>query len=101
MADFLLCNAKLGKNFIVETHSEYLIKRLCLRIAQFQEEDLSKLINIYFVTPNEENNGARIVDVKINEFGEILEWPKGFFDEDEDVKILNAGYNKKNAQKGD
>jgi len=95
LGDFLLCNAKLGKNFMVETHSEYLIKRLCLRIAQFKVEDLSKLISIYFVTPNENNRGSQIVEVRINEYGEILEWPKGFFDENDSAKILRAGHQKR------
>jgi len=32
LADFILCNAQLKKNFVIETHSEHFIKRLCLRM---------------------------------------------------------------------
>ncbi len=95
LADFLLCNAYLGKKFIIETHSEHLIKRLCLRIAQFKDIDLSKLISVYFIIPNQINGGSDIIDVKINEFGRILNWPKGFFDENEDGKLLEESYKKK------
>lgn len=94
LADFILCNAKLGKRFIIETHSEHLIKRLCLRIAQYMEEDLSKLVSIYFVVPNENLEGANIVDVEINEYGRIINWPLGFFDDDEDRLLLEASYKK-------
>jgi len=98
LADFILCNAKLGKRFIVETHSEYFIKRLCLRIAQFLDEDLSKLVSIYFVVPNENFEGASIVDVEINEYGRIINWPKGFFDDEEDRLLLEAIYQKEKSK---
>lgn len=95
LADFILCNAQLGKRFIIETHSEHFIKRLSLRIAQYMEEDLSKLVSIYFIVPNENLEGANIVDVELNEYGRIVNWPLGFFDDDEDRLLLEASYQKK------
>ncbi len=95
LADFILCNAQLKKKFIIETHSEHFIKRLCLRIAQFKDIDLSKLISIYFVVSNTSKKGADIVDVKINEFGRIKNWPIGFFDDNEDQQIFEESLKKK------
>ncbi len=94
LADFILCNSKLGKNFIIETHSEYFLKRLCLRIAQFKDQDLSKLISMFFIVKNSDGRGSKIIDVEIDEFGSIIKWPKGFFDENEDALILKAGVRK-------
>lgn len=94
LADFILCNAKLGKKFMIETHSEYFIKRLCLRIAQFKEIDLSKLISVHFIVPKDIEYGSKIVDVEIDEYGKILKWPKGFFDDNIDGHILRASLKK-------
>jgi len=95
LADFILCNTQLKKNFIIETHSEHFIKRLCLRIAQFKEVDLSKLISIYFIVPNINKRGSDIVDVQIDEFGRIQNWPIGFFDDNEDQQIFEESRKKK------
>ena len=100
LADFILCNAQLKKNFIIETHSEHFIKRLCLRIAQFKELDISKQISIYFIVSNTKNDGADIVEVQIDEFGKIKNWPLGFFDENEDQLILEESFKKRNYKNG-
>jgi len=94
LADFILCNAHLNKKFMIETHSEYFLKRLCLRIAQSKDIDLSNLINIYFIVPDVNGRGSKIVDVNIDEFGRILNWPKGFFDDNDDGLILEASMKK-------
>ncbi len=95
LADFILCNAQLKKKFIIETHSEHFIKRLCLRIAQFKDIDLSKLISIYFVVSNTKIKGADIIDVQIDEFGRIKNWPIGFFDDNEDQQIFEESHKKR------
>lgn len=95
LADFILCNAQLNKKFIIETHSEHFIKRLCLRIAQFKEIDLSKLISIYFLVSNTNKKGADIVDVQIDEFGRIKNWPIGFFDSNIDQQIFEESLKKR------
>jgi len=95
LADFILCNAQLKKKFIIETHSEHFIKRLCLRIAQFKDIDLSKLISIYFIVSNTNKKGADIVDVQIDEFGRVKNWPIGFFDDNEDQQIFEESLKKR------
>lgn len=99
LADFILCNAKNNKNFIIETHSDHFVKRLCLRIAQSSNDDLSKMIGIYFVVPTKD--GTRIMEIEIDEFGDILNWPKGFFDESEDGLIIQAAYLKKKLKESE
>jgi predicted ATPase len=68
--------------FIIESHSEHFLRRLQLRIA---EEELSQEDTaLYFV--HGEDDGARIEELAVDEYGNITNWPEGFFgDEMADV----------------
>ena len=80
LGDFFLSMALCSKQCIVETHSEYFLNRLRFRIAEASPE--SKLDNkakIYFVEKT--SQGSSFHEVVINEYGAILDWPKGFFDQ--------------------
>jgi len=94
LADFLICMAKSGRHFVIESHSEYIIKRICLRIAQDEEVGIKDLINVQFVEPDR-GNGSTLIPVKINEYGSIENWPPGFFDENDSSSIMEAGLKKK------
>ena len=96
LADFLLSMAISEKKFIIETHSEYLINRICLRIAQDPSNKLKDLISIVFIEPptidtNDDYKGSVVKKVKLNKYGEIDKWPVGFFDKNDYHKILKAG----------
>jgi len=60
---------------IVESHSEHLLTRLQLRVAEgvLNPEDIA----IYFVTEGEE--GADLEPLRINLYGDIENWPEDFF----------------------
>ncbi len=61
--------------FIIESHSEHFLTRLQRRIA---EEVLSpEEVAIYFVDNKE--GKATIEELRINEYGEIENWPENFF----------------------
>jgi predicted ATPase len=78
LAEFFLAMSKTGRQLIVETHSEYLVMRLRLAgLKQDADQDLYKLL---FVEKNG-SEGTIYREVKSNSFGEIQEWPKGFFDQ--------------------
>lgn len=78
LAEFFLAMSKTGRQLIVETHSEYLVTRLRLSgLKQDADQDLYKLL---FVEKNG-SEGTIYREVKSNSFGEIQEWPKGFFDQ--------------------
>lgn len=79
LADFFLGLARVGKQCIVETHSEYLVNRLRRRVAEDESNGLAKQIQIYFV--EREEGKAHFQRVDLNEYGAIVKWPKGFFDE--------------------
>lgn len=95
LADFFLCMAKSGKNLVIETHSEHLINRVCLRIAQETSNEIRCLINILFVSFDEQDKTSVSKPIKINEYGEIENWPVGFFDENDSREILAATLKKR------
>lgn len=99
LGDFFASMVFVNKQCIVETHSEYLINRLRYLVATSDGEELSSKINMYFV--EKEDNKSIYNSVKINQYGTITEWPKGFFDENESnaSAILQAAMEKKSKYK--
>jgi len=90
LADFFVSMTMIGKQCIVETHSEYLINRLRFLSAISANSKVSNNTIIYFVEKNEENSTYR--QIRINKFGVIENWPDGFFDENE---VISAALLKK------
>jgi predicted ATPase len=100
LADFFLSLALMGRQCLIETHSEYLINRLRYRAAAEGDGNrVTENLKIYFVENKIE--GSEFREVKVNEFGAILDWPEGFFDQSqrEAEEILRAAMNKKRARK--
>lgn len=66
------------RNFIIETHSEHLLARIRRRIAEkkLNKEDVA----LYYFEPTK--NGTKIKRIKLNEKGQFVNFPKGFFEED-------------------
>ena len=81
LADFFVSMTHLGKQCIVETHSEYLINRLRYRSASDSGSEVSSSVVIYFV--EKEQARSRYRPVKIDDLGNLDNWPEGFFDESE------------------
>lgn len=97
LGDFFLAASRQGKQVVVETHSEHIIERLRLRIAQEASDTISLSSSIYFF--DNSANAARRVE--ISKYGAIIDWPDGFFDEssDQTSRILEASMKKKIASK--
>lgn len=61
--------------FIIESHSEHLLRRLQLRIAE--EKLKPEEAAIYFVHTDKAE--ARIEELEVDQFGNIRNWPENFF----------------------
>ncbi|RYZ14370.1 MAG: DUF3696 domain-containing protein, partial [Myxococcaceae bacterium] len=63
---------------LVESHSEHLLRRVQRRIAEgkLRPEETA----LYFCSPGPE--GSRIEKLKLDEYGNIINWPKDFFGDD-------------------
>ena len=101
LADFFLSITRLGKQCLLETHSEYLINRIRFRVAAAEDarNPWLEAVKMYFVErPNE---GSTFLEVKINEYGAVLDWPDGFFDQSqqEAEAILRAAMAKRKSKR--
>ena len=83
LADFFVSMNILKKQCIVETHSEYLINRLRYLSAVSEGKKVSSDTIIYFVEKMNGHSSYR--PIEINSQGVIEDWPKGFFDESEEI----------------
>ncbi|ULR44045.1 DUF3696 domain-containing protein [Rhizobium sp. K102] len=95
LADFFLALALDGKQILLETHSEYLVDRFRLRIAQSDSDTIRPLVNMMF---SEKKAGtSTLTPIQISEFGAITNWPKDFFEQSQqDVgQILKAAASKR------
>lgn len=100
LADFFLSMTQLGKQCLIETHSEYLINRIRFRTAAAQMSNpWVAAVKMYFVEKT--GDGTAFREVSINEFGAITDWPEGFFDQSqrEAEAILRAAVLKRKSQR--
>lgn len=100
LADFFLSITRLGKQCVLETHSEYLINRIRFRVAAAAEPNpWVEAVKMYFVELPPEGS-TFFQEVKINEYGAVIDWPKGFFDQSqqEAEAILRAALNKRKSK---
>jgi len=101
LGDFFLSISLAGKQCLIETHSEYLINRLRYRAAAEGEGNrVTDSMKIYFVEKPGDTSIFR--EVTVNEYGAILDWPDGFFDQSqfEAESILRAAAAKRKIRKG-
>jgi energy-coupling factor transporter ATP-binding protein EcfA2 len=79
LADFLLACAKSGRQIIIETHSEHLVNRLRLHVAQDETSATSDHVQLLFA--EQENGVTSYRTSQINPLGGLSEdWPRGFLD---------------------
>lgn len=99
LADFFLALALDGKQTIAETHSEYLVDRLRLRIALSEGETVNEYVNILF--SHKTAGQTNLIPIEVTEYGAIVNWPEDFFDQSQnDVsRILNAASAKRRARR--
>jgi len=83
----LLCQTSLGRQVIIETHSEHMINRARILVAQGKLDHRDIIINYVKRT----KRGSQIRSIPLGPDGEFREpWPDGFFDEryQDTVKLL-------------
>lgn len=97
LADFFVSMNALGKQCIIETHSEYMINRLRYLVATTEDSKIADDTMMYFVERDRIEGYSKYRPVAINKYGVIEEWPEGFFDESEKIAqaVLRAGMEKK------
>jgi predicted ATPase len=102
LADFFLAMSLLGKQLIIETHSEYIIDKLRLRIVQAPlDQPINDKVAIYFAEKHKGDSAFR--RIRLNEYSVMSEWPKGFFEDSMQIarEILFAARQKEKDEKKD
>ncbi len=95
IAEYFINEAKTGKVFVIETHSDLIIRR-ALR-AILQEEISQNHVGIYFTEKNkvaENATSSSLKPIAVDAMGRISNWPKGFMDADiiEARRMMDAMY---------
>ena len=116
ITEALIDHAKSGRRILIETHSDLVIRRI---MRSLLAEDLpQECLHIYFAdlkraaqcswAPTEdasvEFHGSSLERLKVDSKGRIVNWPKGFLDEDvlESQRLLDIMYgNSKGADDDD
>jgi predicted ATPase len=96
LADVIL-EAALVRNVqvIVESHSEHLLTRIQLRVAEQHLTNGTVVsaddVRLWFI--DQPDGVSQAKDLKLNEYGEIVNWPKDFFGDPftETARIAKAG----------
>lgn len=100
LADVIL-EAALVRNVqvIVESHSEHLLKRIQLRVAEQWLENGTPVsaadVRLWFI--DQPGPVSQAKDLKINDYGEIVNWPQNFFGDPltETARIARAGLHRR------
>lgn len=95
LADFFLATAQVGKQCVIETHSEYLIDRIRRRVAEAESNSVLNLVGMYFTEKTAGRTSCR--SISLTEYGALNEWPRDFFDQTqaETERILIAASEKR------
>ncbi len=81
------------RRLLVETHSEHLIRKLQVCVADPNSPLTKDMIKIYYVDKEEGQNEATITEMKICDDGRFEEeWPSGFFDKAFELSMELAEY---------
>ena len=82
LADFFVACARSGRQIFIETHSEHLINRLRLAIAQDDSGDTRDLVSVLFAQQDQTTGITEYRNAVINELGGIEGdgWPPNFID---------------------
>lgn len=92
LADLLFCNGFelledcSGGYVVVETHSEHLIRRLQILIAQ--KKVYHDYVSVLYIAPVDGKNTSEIINLKMDDKGLFTTpWPNGFFEESSVLNI--------------
>jgi len=101
LADFFIAMSLSGRQCLIETHSEYIIEKLRYRIVKGENENIKTNTKIYFT--EKKGGKTEFEEIKINEYGAIMNWPDDFFDEsskwaDEINKAVSEKWEKNNKE---
>jgi len=100
LGDFLLGIARTGRQLLVETHSEYLVNRLRLRMVEQRIDEQPELLKLLYAI--RDKGATSFHELRPNALGAFEGgWPKGFFDQSpyESEQIVRAAAERRRAER--
>ncbi len=99
LVDFFISMINLGKQIILETHSEHIVNALRVRIVENLNMSINDRIIITYLDMIE--NRVKICQLNVKSDGTIPEWPRAFFGEALDLssRLLKAQKKLRNLDK--
>jgi predicted ATPase len=79
IADFFIAMCSVGKQVILESHSEHLVNALRVKAAEDKSNEIHKLCKIYFLSV--ESDRPQLHDLSVKADGSLDAWPESFFGE--------------------
>lgn len=87
---FLSMVATSGTQVIIETHSDHLLNGVRLSVSKSNISHKDIRIH-FFETRSEKDTSPFLVSPQVDKFGQLSEWPEGFFDQAEnDISAING-----------
>ena len=82
--EFLISQAKIGKFFLIETHSDLVIRRIIrARLAEEYGEEMFRICFTSLKSDSPAKNAySEAEKIDVNGRGQISNWPEGFLDDD-------------------
>jgi hypothetical protein len=101
LGDFFLGLIETGRQLIVETHSEYLVNRLRLRIAEDEYGAVQDAVSLLYARRSD--GETSFSQIPANRYGSLEVWPEGFFDQSplEAEAIIRAAAQKRRRKDED
>ena len=81
LGEFLLAVSASGRQLIIETHSEHLVRRLLRSIAEDKTDRARELIGFVSSVRDRESTTTVYEPIQPNSYGGFDAWPHGFFDQ--------------------
>jgi len=79
LAEFFVCMSGIGKQIIIETHSEHIVNTIRVLAAEDETGEIAKNSQIHFI--DIDNAKTRIYNLSIQPNGVVPNWPPSFFGE--------------------
>jgi predicted ATPase len=101
LGEFLLAVSASGRQLIIETHSEHLVRRLLRSIAEDKTDRARELVGFVSSVRDRESATTVYEPIQPNPYGGFDTWPHGFFDQgpEEARQTLRAAMEKRSAEK--
>jgi predicted ATPase len=79
LAEFLVSLARMGKQVLIETHSEHIVNTIRVLSAEDESGELANMCKIYYIDVS--SGKPQTIELSVQQNGMVPDWPTQFFGE--------------------